>query len=144
MNEEFKHLFTPGPIVSYRSSRKICSYLVKAKLYPVKRSVGSFYCRRPRCQICAYVNETDSFTSTQREIYKINHKFDRMEKCLMYFLTCNKCRKQYVSQTVDNFLCRWNNYRSNSRKHGHDISCMQEHLYEHCCDSKHNGFLNDV
>ena len=70
--------------------------------------------------------------------YKINHKFDCMEKCLIYLLTCNKCRKQYVGQTVDTFRYRWNNYRSNSRKHAHGISCMQEHLYEHFCDSEHN------
>ena len=24
------------------------------------------------------------------------------------------------------------------------ISCMQEHLYKHFCDSEHSGFLNDV
>ena len=42
MNEELKHLFTSGPMVSFRSSRKISSYLVRAKLYPVERSVGSF------------------------------------------------------------------------------------------------------
>ena len=37
MNEEFKNVFTPGPIVSYRSARKISSYLVRAKLYPLER-----------------------------------------------------------------------------------------------------------
>ena len=52
VNKKLKHLFTPGPVVSFRSSRKISSYLVKAKLYPVERSVGSFNCKRPRCQIC--------------------------------------------------------------------------------------------
>ena len=129
MNEELKHLFTPGPMVPFRSSRKISSYLVRAKLYPVERSVGSFNCKIPRCQICTYVNETDSFISTVTgETYKINHKFDCMEKCLIYLLTCNKCRKQYLSQTVDTFRYRWNNYRSNSRKHAHGISCMQEHF----------------
>ena len=101
MDEELKHLFTPGPMVSFRSSRKISSYLVRAKLYPVERSVGSFNCKRPRCQICTYVTETDSFTSTVTgDTYKINHIFDCLEKCL---LTCNKRRKQYVGQTVDIF-----------------------------------------
>ena len=138
-------LFTPGPMVSFRSSRNISSYLVRAKLYPVERSVGSFNCKRPRCQICTYVNETDSFTSTgTRETYKTNHKFDCMLKCLIYLLTCNKCRKQYVGQTVDTFCYRWNNYRSNSRKHAYGISCMQEHLYKHFCDSEHSGSLNNV
>ena len=66
-----------------------------------------------------------TFTSTVTgETFKINHKFDCMKKCLIYLLTCNKCRKQYVGQTVDTFRHGWNNYRSNSRKHAHGISCM--------------------
>ena len=130
MNEELKHLFTPGPMVSFRSSRKISSYLVRAKLYPVERSVGSFNCKRPHCQVCTYVNETDSVTSTVTgKTYKINHKFECMEKCLIYLLTCKKCRKQYVGQTVDTFRYRWNNYRSNSRSmrmayHARKNTCM--------------------
>ena len=64
MNEELKYVFTQGSIVSFGSSRMISSYLVRAKLYPVERSVGSFNCKRPRCQICPYVNETDRFTCT--------------------------------------------------------------------------------
>ena len=116
MNEELKHLFTPGLMAFFRSSRKVSSYLVRAKLYPVERSVGLFHCKRPRCQNCTYVNETDSLTSTVTgETYKINHKFDCMEKCLIYLRTCNKCRKQCVGQTVDTFRYRWNTYRSNSR-----------------------------
>ena len=98
MNEELKHLFTPSPMVSFRSSRKISSYLVRAKLYPVEKSVGSFNCKRPRCQICTYLNQTDNFTNTVTgETYKINHKFDCMEKCLIYLLTC---RKQYVENNM--------------------------------------------
>ena len=51
-------------MVSFRSSEKIGSYLVRAKLYPVERSVGSFNCKTPSFLICAYVNEMDSLTST--------------------------------------------------------------------------------
>ena len=40
MNQEVKNIFNPGPIVSYRSARKISSYLVTAKLYPLKSYVG--------------------------------------------------------------------------------------------------------
>ena len=78
MNEELKHLFTPGPRLSSRSSRKISSYLVRANSHPVERLAGYFNCSRPRSQICPYVNETESFTSTVAgDTYKINHKFDR-------------------------------------------------------------------
>ena len=39
MNAEVKQTFTPVPMVSYRSSRKLSSYLVRAKLYPIDRKV---------------------------------------------------------------------------------------------------------
>ena len=93
INEEVKYLLKPGFIVSFGGSRKRISYSVRAKLYPVEKPEGSFNCKRS-CQICAYVNETDSFTSTSTgETYKTNHRFDCMVKCLIYLLTCNKCRK---------------------------------------------------
>ena len=44
MNVEVKQTFTPVPMVSYRSSRKLSSYLVTAKLYPIERIVGSKGC----------------------------------------------------------------------------------------------------
>ena len=40
MNQETKKVFSPRPMVSFRSSRKISSYLVRAKLYPLDRVVG--------------------------------------------------------------------------------------------------------
>ena len=49
MNQEVKNIFTPGPIVSYRSARKISSCLVRAKLYPLERKVGSEKCGKSRC-----------------------------------------------------------------------------------------------
>ena len=35
MHDEVKRVFTPKPMVSFRSSHKISSYLVRAKLYPI-------------------------------------------------------------------------------------------------------------
>ena len=34
MNQEFKNVFTTGPILSFRTAMKIGSYLVSAKLCP--------------------------------------------------------------------------------------------------------------
>ena len=102
MDQEVKKVFTPKPMASFRSARKLSSYLVRAKLYPLKR-----------CQTCLNVNETDSFASSvTKEEYKINHCFDCNEKCLIYLLTCKVCLKQYVGQTVDEFRLRWNNCNS--------------------------------
>ena len=94
------------------------SYLVRAKLYPEERPKGSFKCGSKRCEVCLNVNEISTFTSLiTGETYNINHKFNCNGKCLIYLLTCNCCKRQYVGQTVDEFRFSWNNYKSKCRKH---------------------------
>ena len=44
MDKKVKKLFTPRPMVSFRSARKLSSYLVRAKLYPLERTVSSCKC----------------------------------------------------------------------------------------------------
>ena len=63
LSKESKEIFTPGPMVSFREPRKLGSYLVRAKLYPIERSVGSFKCSGKRCQVCLNVTETKTFSS---------------------------------------------------------------------------------
>ena len=73
MNEEAKMVFTPGPMISFCSARKLSSYLVRAKLYPIEWTVRSFKCNGKRCQTCLNVNKTDRFISTTTgERCKIN------------------------------------------------------------------------
>ena len=62
MDQEVKRTFTPQSMVSYRSARKLSNYLVKAKLYPIKRKVGPYKCKGKRCEVCKNVLETDTFT----------------------------------------------------------------------------------
>ena len=145
MNQEVKNVFTPGPIVSYRSARKISSYLVRAKLYPLERKVGSVKCGKSRCEVCLSIQETDAFTSTTTgESFKMNHKLNCDNNCLIYLLTCKCCGKQYVGETTDEFRLRWNNYKSNGRKNARNETCMQEHLFEHFKSEDHSGFLGNV
>ena len=144
-NNEVKHLFSPGPMVSFPGARKLSSYLVRAKVYPLERKVGSSGCGKKRCQVCLNVNETDSFTSTStNKTYKINHLFNCSEKCLVYLLACRLCLKHYVGQTVDEFRNRWNNYKSNERKHLNRQPCFQEHIFEHFNGDGHSGFFKNV
>ena len=51
---------------------------------------------------------------------------------------------QYVGQTIDQFRSRWNNYKSDSRKHGQGATCMQQQMFNHFRVSGHCGFLEDV
>ena len=46
----------------------------------------------------------------------INHQFNYSEKCFVYVLRCNKCFKEHVGPTLDEFHQRCNNYKSNDRK----------------------------
>ena len=145
MNDEVKKTFTPSPMISFRSSRKISSYIVRAKLYPLERTVGSSKCGKKRCEVCDVISETDTFSSTVTgESFKIIHKFNCNDKCLVYLATCKISNKQYTGQTTDSFRSRWNNYKSKSRKFDRNEKCMQEYLYSHFESEGHNGFLEDV
>ena len=46
MNNKVKKVFTPKPMISFDSARKMSSYLLRAKLYPEERTKGSFKCGR--------------------------------------------------------------------------------------------------
>ena len=84
MYQEVKRTFTPQPMVSYRSARK-SSYLVRAKLDRIERKVGSCKYNGKHCSVCKNVLEIATFTcSNNQTTYKINHKLDCNEKCLVY------------------------------------------------------------
>ena len=132
MENEVKRVFIPKPLISFQSARKLSSYLVRAKLCPTERTVGSYKCGGKSCEIYINVNETSTFTSAVTgETYIINHRFDCSERCLQW-------------QTIDQFRSRWSNYKSDSRKHGQGVTCIQQHLLNHFCTSSHCGFLEDV
>ena len=145
MDQETKNVFTPGPMATFCSARKLSSYLVRAKLYPIEQIFGSYKFKGKRCKVCLNVQETSCFSSSvTNETYKINHQFECKMKCLVYLLTFKKCLKQYVGQTIDTFRYRWNGYKSNDRKFQPSEPCMQEHLLRHFSSVGHNIFLNDV
>ena len=64
MDEEVEKVFTRKTMVSFYSTRKLSSYLVRAKLYSLERKVGSFKCKGQRCLTCLNVNETGFFPSS--------------------------------------------------------------------------------
>ena len=112
--------------------RKLSSYLVRAKLYPIERKVGLCKCNGKHCEMWKNVLETDTFTCSNGQTNcKINLQFDGNEKRLAYLITCNKCLKQYVGQTVGLFRSQRYNYKDSSTKFDREEDCMQRHLYKH-------------
>ena len=39
MDQETKNVFTPGPMATFRSARKLSSHIVRAKLYPIENEL---------------------------------------------------------------------------------------------------------
>ena len=105
MNEEVRKTFSPGPMVSFRSARKLSSYLVRAKLYPLERKVGSSKCGKRRCEVCNNVTDASTFSSTVTgDTFKINHSLNCDDKCLIYLITCKQYNKQYTGETKFSFI----------------------------------------
>ena len=107
MNDEVKKVFTTGPMVSFQGVLELSSYLARAKLYPLERSVGSFQCNGKPCQVCINVTESNIFSSSvDKKEFVINHSFNFNDKCIICLLTCNKCNMQYLGKPVNNFRLR--------------------------------------
>ena len=49
MDKEVMETFLIKPMVSFESTRKLSSYLVQAKIYPIERKDGSCCCKKSRC-----------------------------------------------------------------------------------------------
>ena len=87
-DQEVKKVFTPAPFFPFRSARNLKSFLVRSKVYPLDRKVGSEKCNGKRCLVCLNVVETDTFESFQtKKQYKINHSLNCNDKCLIYLLS---------------------------------------------------------
>ena len=68
MNEKVKKTFTPRPMISFRSARKLSSYLVRTKLYPLQRKVGSSKCGKRRWEVCNNVTDFSILVAQWLEI----------------------------------------------------------------------------
>ena len=137
-------MFSSAQFVSFRSTRKLKSYLVRSKIYPLKRKVSSGKCKSKRCLVCLNVSETNIFQSFQnKKQYKINHQLNCKVKCLIYLLSGKVCGLQYVGSTTDKFRLNWNNYKENNRKAKRGEKHMGPLVFEHFASNDHNGFLED-
>ena len=144
VDPETKRVFTLAPFISFRNARNLKRFLVRSKVYPLERKVGSAKCNGKRCLVCLNINETDTFESFQtKQKYKINHHLNCNDKCLIYLLSCKVCGLQYVGSTTDKFRFRWNNYKENDRKALRGEEHMQPELFEHFAADNHGCFLTD-
>ena len=142
--EQVKSVFTPAPFVSFRSGYSLKNHLVRAKVYPLVREKGTFWCGKSRCETCCNVKQIDTFESFMtKNVYKINHSFNCDSKCLIYLLSCRVCGIQYVGSTVDRFRLRWNNYKSCQRDAASGGTPNQNYFHQRFLSEGHNGLEHD-
>ena len=76
--------------------------------------------------------ETDTFTSAvPGESCKINYHLCCIDKCLVYYLTCKVCKKQYTGKTVYKFILRWNNCKESGMRFLRGEEIKQKYLLVH-------------
>ena len=72
-----RFVFTHVPFASFRTACNLRSHLVRSKLYPLKRKMGSRTWKFKGCLTCKNVQECNTFSSyVTKESFKINHHFD--------------------------------------------------------------------
>ena len=90
-----RSVFTTLAFFSFRSLRNLRSHLVRSKLYPQERKIGSSKCNSPRCLTYIHIKECDTFTShVTKATFKRNHSFNCNSKCLVYLFSDKVCQKQ--------------------------------------------------
>ena len=59
-------------------------------------------------------------------------------------MSCQVGGKQYVGQTTERFIFRWNNYKNNQHKAKRGKDHNQKYFHEHFLSHDHNGLINDI
>ena len=119
--------------------------LVRSKVYPLERRVGSSKCGSKKFRVFLNISELDLLESFQtKRHYKVNHYISCNDKYLICLLSCKICGLHYVGSNTDRFRLRWNNYEDNDR----EVQRGEEHMqrFRIICpfhSEEYIGFLHD-
>lgn len=126
-----RKIFIPTPGVSFKSTKNLKSHLVQSNVYPLVRDLGSTKCQNKRYHVCYNVKRNECFQSYHFNTeYKINHKFQCNDKCLVNLITCKFCWK-HIQQTVDRLRLCLNNYEENNREAEKGLEHKKAYLFNH-------------
>ena len=137
-----KSILPKPPIVSFRQPRNFKDFLVRAKLESeIQFDKGMFGCGKVRCRISKFVETGTIFKSTvEKKSFHINHSFDCDSSGVVYLITCKRCGKQYVGNTITEYRKRFNNHKSSINGYGKgQRNICGEHLSAHFFEEGHLG-----
>ena len=99
-----KDIFPQPPMVAFKQppnlKRMLCHAKIPVKVTSHRNLRGMNKCIESSCSICPFVkNSKEIHSTTNNENFPINGSFDCQTTCVVYLITCQKCKKQYVGQT---------------------------------------------
>ena len=100
-------------IMAWRKPKNLKSILVRAKLPKVRETVTDMGtpanpCKTKTCRYCPKLNKTGRITcSASHRSYITKHNVTCKSSNLIYCITCNKCAIQYVGQTKNRLMDRF-------------------------------------
>ena len=66
------------------------------------RKLGTYKCSGKRCKICqSYLNETNKFTMSNGQVWKIRREIDCHSVSVIYYVKCKMCNEKetYIGKT---------------------------------------------
>ena len=119
-NEELKSIFKNGikdfQIVYRKGGKNIKEWLTNTNINTIDSSnIVSYGCYDGRnCVDCKYLKEKHEYIFTKGR-YKFRQNVNCQSKIVIYLVTCKKCKKQGVGETIG-FKSQMANYRSCIKK----------------------------
>ena len=146
-NEEHRKVFGDNsPMIGWRKPKSLKDHLVSAKIICESSSDNkNAPCRRFGCQICTFIEETNTFQSKDKsETFDIRKEtLNCSSNLVVYLIECKSCSKQYVGSTITLFRSNFNNYKSGARKvlkiYAKKCNVYQEQFHRHFNSEGHNG-----
>jgi hypothetical protein len=113
--KEADFLKTVNIVPAYRNSKNLKQLLVRSQLVTDRiNKTGAFVsCTSGQCLTCRYhASDATSFTSTKNNtVYNIPDNLSCASKDIIYLITCDKCKIQYVGETGRALRERVTNHR---------------------------------
>ncbi|KAJ8028402.1 hypothetical protein HOLleu_30622 [Holothuria leucospilota] len=139
--ESLRPIFSKPPLHGRRQTPNLKSMLTSSSLPRGFDHTGNFKCRKPRCQICNFINCEPSFRPPGNNFTIKLPNLTCDSHNVIYILYCTKCQLgNYVRETATPFRLRFNNNKKsirdkwsgfpvaehfNSPNHNiHDINCI--------------------
>ena len=146
-DQHLKEVFPAPPLVAYRVPPNLRVKLIRSKLPPIqtrqKRQINGMK-KCLNCPICPFVSEGKVVKATVTSAtVDINSPVTCQTTNIIYCITCNKCRQQYIGTSERSLQKRFSEHRDyvknehlnkatgwHFNKKGHSVSDMKVTILE--------------